>query len=80
MNAKSLLAGLLGMMVCGAGAQTYNPLWIPPTISGTQFNLSLNVTNKTFFAGKKTVTYAYNGAEFWGPTLIMNKGDVVRSG
>ena len=78
MKTKSLLTALLGMMIWGAHAQTYNPLWIPPTLSGTQFNLSLNQTNKTFFAGKKTVTYAYNQADFWGPTLIMNKGDVVR--
>ena len=30
------------------------------------------------FAGKTTLTYAYNSNDFWGPTLIMNKGDKVQ--
>ena len=28
--------------------------------------------------GATTPTYGYNGASFWGPTLIMNKGDFVQ--
>ena len=58
--------------------QTYNPLVIPDTISGTTFNLALNQTTKQFRAGAATTTFGYNGALFWGPTLIMNKGDVVQ--
>ncbi len=59
-------------------AQTYNPLIIPDTISGTTFNLSLNQKTKQFRTGAATTTYAYNGALMWGPTLIMNKGDAVQ--
>ena len=66
------------MLLNGATAQTYNPLWVPPTLTGTTFSLSLNQTNKQFFAGKTTLTYAYNNNDFWGPTLIMNKGDKVQ--
>lgn len=57
---------------------SYNDLWIPPTISGTTFNLSLDKSTKQFFSGSATNTYSYNGVNFWGPTLIMNKGDQVQ--
>ena len=78
MKTKILCSALFGMLLNGATAQTYNPLWVPPTLTGTTFSLSLNQTNKQFFAGKTTLTYAYNNNDFWGPTLIMNKGDKVQ--
>ncbi len=64
----------------GTGTTTgsYNALWIPPTLSGTTFNLSLGPSSKQFRSGAATNTYAFNGAGFWGPTLIMNKGDSVQ--
>lgn len=57
---------------------TYNDLWIPPTISGTTFNLTLAKSSKQLKTGAATPTYGYNGASFWGPTLLMNKGDFVK--
>lgn len=57
---------------------TYNPLVIPDTLSGTTFDLALAQTAKQFRAGAATTTFGYNGALLWGPTLILNKGDVVR--
>jgi len=74
-------AVILATLISSASppAATYNPLWIPPMISGTTFNLSLNQTNRAFKpTGAKTVTYAFNSGDFWGPTLVMNKGDVVQ--
>ncbi len=59
-------------------AQTYNPLIIPEVITGTTFNLNLHTTTKQFLSGAATNTYAYNNMLFWGPTLIMNKGDWVQ--
>ncbi len=59
-------------------AQTYNPLIVPDTLAGTTFNLALSQTTKQFRAGAATTTYGYNHALLWGPTLIMNKGDVVQ--
>lgn len=59
-------------------AVDYNPLWIPPTLSGTTFNLTLSRTTKQILPGAATATYGYNGNDFWGPTLIMNKGDRVQ--
>ncbi len=59
-------------------AQTYNPLYIPYTMTGTTFNLTIDQNAKQFFAGNLTQTYGYNHHLFWGPTLIMKKGDFVR--
>ena len=57
----------------------YNTLFIPPTLTGTTFNLTLSQSSKQFFkTGSATTTYGYNGQSFWGPTLIMNKGDNVQ--
>jgi bilirubin oxidase len=56
---------------------SYNDLFIPPTITGTTFNLTLATSTKQFKTGAITNTYGYNGNSFWGPTLIMNKGDNV---
>ncbi len=78
MKAKLFIAGSLLAMICSLDAQTYSNLWIPPTLSGTTFNLNLHSTNKYFLPGSNTITYAYNDCNFWGPTLIMNKGDVVQ--
>ena len=59
-------------------AQTYNPLIIPEVITGTTLNLNLHQASKQYLAGAATNTYAYNNMLFWGPTLIMNKGDWVQ--
>ncbi len=64
-------------------AQTYNPLIIPEVMSGTTFNLNLHQTakrfgNAVFQNTADTTTYSYNNMLFWGPTLIMNKGDWVQ--
>ncbi len=60
------------------GSTTYNDLWIPPTITGTNFDLTLAKSSKQLKTGAATPTYGYNGASFWGPTLIMSKGDFVQ--
>ena len=58
-------------------AQTYNSLWIPDTLSGKNFNLVIKDTFKQVFTGNQTITGAINNDNFWGPTIIMNKGDIV---
>jgi bilirubin oxidase len=77
MKTSFLQAALLGLLAIGTRVHAYNDLWIPPTLTGTNFNLSLDVGSRSFATGKRTTTYSYNGSGFWGPTLIMNKGDVV---
>ena len=59
-------------------SSTYNSLWIPDTLTGTTFNLTLAPGTKQIRTGELTNTYSYNNSGFWGPTLIMNKGDVVQ--
>jgi bilirubin oxidase len=58
-------------------SQSYNNMWIPDTLSGTNFSLNIRdtfaqITN----SGNQTITGGING-KFWGPTLFINKGDVV---
>jgi bilirubin oxidase len=61
-----------------AATAGFNALWVPPTLSGTSFELTLAAASKQFHDGAATTTLGYNGAEFWGPTLIMTKGTDVQ--
>lgn len=55
----------------------YNTLWIPDTISGQQFNLTIKDTfSQIVSTGNQTITGGING-KFWGPTLIFRQGDTV---
>ena len=55
----------------------YNTLWIPDTLSGKSFNLTIKDTFSQIVPGQQTITGGING-KFWGPTLFFNKGDTVR--
>jgi blue copper oxidase len=55
----------------------YNTLWIPDTLSGKTFNLTIKDTFAQIMPGQQTITGGING-KFWGPTLFINKGDTVR--
>lgn len=59
-----------------ATSQTYAPLWIPDTLSGTNFNLAIRDTFSQLRPGNQTITGGING-KFWGPTLFFNAGDTV---
>ena len=54
----------------------YNLLWIPDTLSGTQFTLRMKDTLAQILPGQQTLTEGING-KFWGPTMFFNKGDTV---
>ncbi len=69
---KKLLILLFSIFSVSVYAQ-YNTLWIPDTLSGTNFNLTIKDTLKQMIPGQQTVTEAING-NWWGPTLIFNKG------
>lgn len=69
---------LLAISMTSAVAQTYNNLWIPDTLSGTSFNLTIKDTFKQLIStGNQTITGAINKNNFWGPTLIFQKGQQV---
>jgi bilirubin oxidase len=58
-------------------SQSYNTMWIPDTLVGTEFTLNMRDTFAQIVnTGNQTITGGING-KFWGPTLIVNKGDVV---
>lgn len=65
---------LLGSVFVETQAQ--NPLFIPPTLSGTNFQLNVQAGTTQFFPNINTPTYGVNG-NLLGPTLILNQGDFV---
>jgi len=56
----------------------FNPLWIPPTLTGTDLQLTIAASTVQYKDGAATATLGYNGEDFWGPTLLMTKGSTVR--
>jgi blue copper oxidase len=70
-------AVVFAMVVCQQVNAQYNNMWIPDTLSGTDFNLTIKDTFAQIVnTGQQTITGGING-KFWGPTLFINKGDVV---
>ena len=55
----------------------YNTMSMPEALYGTTFNLNIHETTKQLTTGNQTITGAINGETFWGPTLFINKGDLV---
>jgi blue copper oxidase len=53
-----------------------NPLLIPDTLNGLNFNLNVQTGTVQFYSGYNTPTYGMNG-NFLGPTLFLNKDDTV---
>ena len=56
----------------------YNALWIPDTLTGPNFSLTLKDTFAQLKTGNQTITGGINQSRFWGPTLIMYKGQQVQ--
>ncbi len=54
-----------------------NRLQIPDTLSGTNFNLTIQKGSVNFYPGFTTNTIGVNG-NILGPTLILQKGDYVK--
>ncbi len=71
------LTGLMCIVTALATfAYSQNPLFIPPTLTGTTFNLNVQTGTQNFYPPNPTPTYGINGP-FLSPTIIVNKGDVV---
>ena len=54
----------------------YNQLWIPDTLSGTNFDRTIRDTFAQLVAGNQTITGGIN-CKFWEPTLFFNQGETV---
>ena len=74
MKTISIFAMILFFFTSLISAQ--NPLLIPDTISGSNFDLTLQNGTYQFLDGQITNTMGVNG-NILGPTLIMNKDDDV---
>lgn len=64
------------MLFCSQNLLAQNPLYIPPTLTGTTFNLNVQNGVTQFWNGINTNTYGING-NILAPTLILNKGDNI---
>jgi blue copper oxidase len=71
-----ILVFTLGL-ICPALAISQNPLFVPDTLSGTNFNLNIQTGIVQFYPGFNTPTYGVNG-NFLAPTLFFNKNDTVQ--
>ncbi len=67
--------GLL-FLVYGFTVQAQNQLAIPPTLTGTTFNLNIQSGTQTFYNNVTTPTYGINGP-WMAPTIVVNKGDSI---
>jgi blue copper oxidase len=72
---KKLLAIVLMCLCISVKAQ--NALFIPDTLAGPNYNLTMHKDSVQFFPGNISHTYAFNSNSYLGPTLIFNKGTAV---
>ncbi len=78
MNNRLYFSALvLTMVFSTVVSQGVNPLFIPDTLTGPTYNLTVKPGKVQFLAGDSTETYGIN-EEYLGPTLIMNRGDMVQ--
>jgi len=54
-----------------------NALYIPPALTGTEFNLEVQSGTRNFYGNVATPTYGINGG-WMAPTIIVNKGDSIQ--
>jgi len=73
---NKIKAFLIGCFVCQT-AMAQNPLTIPPTLTGNNFDLEIKDSVTQFFKGINTPTYGING-NILAPTIIVNKWDWVK--
>lgn len=64
------------MLTVNGALFAQNALYIPPALSGTNFNLNVQAGTMPFYPANPTPTYGINGP-FLSPTIVVNKGDVV---
>ncbi len=72
---KTFITAVMSLLIIKATAQ--NTILIPDTLTGTVFNLTMHTDSVQFLPGVQTFTNAFNQYSYLGPTLIMNKGDMV---
>ncbi|MEO0039009.1 MAG: hypothetical protein RIQ59_2220 [Bacteroidota bacterium] len=76
MKKKLQLFSILLLISNGIQAQ-YNSMPMPEALYGTTFDLNIHESTKQLVTGNQTITGAINNETIWGPTLFINKGDLV---
>lgn len=71
---RTIICVILLFQILNINAQ--NPLVIPPSLTGTTFNLTVQTGSQVFYGSTSTPTYGINGS-WLSPTIIVNKGDSV---
>jgi bilirubin oxidase len=75
---KKSISSFLLLSITSLVYSQYNTIPIPEALYGSTFNLNIHESVKQIKAtGNQTVTGSINNETFWGPTLIINKGDEV---
>ncbi len=74
---KNLQLFTLLLLISNGIQAQYNTMPMPEALYGTTFNLNIHESTKQLVAGNQTITGAINNETFWGPTLFINKGDLV---
>lgn len=73
---KKILVGLItSFLFLEINAQ--NAIFIPDTLSGTSINLTMKKDSVQFLPGRITQTYGFNNYSYFGPTLILYRGQSV---
>ncbi len=73
--AHELKTGIF-LLLLSLNSKAQNALYIPPALSGTTFNLSVQSGSRSFYPGTNTPTFGVNGS-WMAPTIVVNKGDSV---
>ena len=73
---KIFLASIIALTSNVVNCQ-YSNMTMPQALYGTTFNLNIHESTKQLVSGNLTITGAINNETFWGPTLFINKGDLV---
>ena len=73
---KIFLASIIALTSNVVNCQ-YSNMTMPQALYGTTFNLNIHESTKQLVSGNPTITGAINNETFWGPTLFINKGDLV---
>jgi len=76
MSAKNYYLFCFSFLFLSFSVQSQNPLFIPDTLAGPIYNLTVQDSSKIFFPPNVTPTYGMNG-DLLAPVLIMNKGDSI---
>jgi bilirubin oxidase len=74
---KNLQLFSILLFISSAIQAQYNTMPMPEALYGTNFNLNIHESTKQLVTGNQTITGAINNENFWGPTLFINKGDLV---